>query len=75
MFAGKLIMNFSGVIDHYRSDILRNDTDTPTWVRTVGYQNNSLNVGYTTVSAGNQLTGSSLLATMLVLSQVLVFLS
>ncbi|KAJ5906778.1 uncharacterized protein N7473_003694 [Penicillium subrubescens] len=75
MFAGKLIMNFSGVIDHYHSDILRNDMDTPTWVRTVGYQNNSLKVGYTTVSAGNQLAGSSLLATMLVLSQGLVFLS
>ncbi|KAJ5803279.1 uncharacterized protein N7503_005729 [Penicillium pulvis] len=52
---GKFVMNFSGVIDSYHSDILRNDTETPTWLRTVGYQNNSLNVGYTTTSEGIQL--------------------
>ncbi|KAJ5113019.1 hypothetical protein N7456_001553 [Penicillium angulare] len=46
-FAGEFTLTFSGVIDLYHSDVLRNDMATPTWLRTVGYQNNSLNVGYT----------------------------
>lgn len=57
MSARKFIMTFSSVIDRYHSHVLRDDTSTSTWVRTVGYQNNSLNVGYTTVSAADQLTG------------------
>ncbi|KAJ5797636.1 uncharacterized protein N7503_006932 [Penicillium pulvis] len=44
VFGGTFVMSFEGVIDKYHSDVLRNDTDTPTWLRTVGYQNNSLNV-------------------------------
>ncbi|KAJ5910615.1 hypothetical protein N7504_005258 [Penicillium tannophilum] len=69
---GKFAMSFSGVIDRYHSDILRNDTETPTWLPTVGYQNNSLNVGYTTTSGGNQLAGSCSLAAILLLLQMLV---
>ncbi|KAJ5538555.1 hypothetical protein N7494_008034 [Penicillium frequentans] len=50
VFGGTFVMSFEGVIDRYHSDVLRDDTGTPTWLRTVGYQNNSLNVGYTTTS-------------------------
>lgn len=74
VFGGTFTMSFEGVIDRYHSDVLRNDTDTPTWLRTVGYQNNSLNVGYTTTSGSNQVIRSCSLAMLLVL-QVLVFLS
>jgi hypothetical protein len=73
MLAGEFSMTFSGLIDLYHSDVLRNDTATPTWLRTVGYQNNSLNVGYISASARNQLFGSSLLAGMLALAQVVLF--
>jgi hypothetical protein len=48
VITGELSVTFSGVIDSYHSDVLRNDTSTPTWLRTVGYQNNSANIGYTT---------------------------
>ncbi|KAJ5735574.1 uncharacterized protein N7483_000699 [Penicillium malachiteum] len=71
VFVGKFVMTFEGVIDTYHSDILRNDTATPTWLRTVGYQNNSLNVGYTTTSGSNQLVGSCSLAAILLLLQAL----
>ncbi|KAH8703523.1 hypothetical protein BGW36DRAFT_423084 [Talaromyces proteolyticus] len=46
--AGEFRLTFSGVIDTYHSDILRNDTSTPGWLRTVGFNNNSANFGYTT---------------------------
>lgn len=73
MLAGEFSMTFSGLIDLYHSDVLRNDTATPTWSRTVGYQNNSLNVGYISASARNQLFGSCLLAGMLATAQVVLF--
>lgn len=73
-FAGEFTMTFEGVIDLYHSDVLRNDTATPTWLRTVGYQNNSLNIGYTTSgSAGGQMVGIWSLAMIMVISQVLLF--
>lgn len=43
---GMAKIRFSGVIDQYHSDVLVNDTSTPTWLRTVGFQNNSANIGY-----------------------------
>jgi hypothetical protein len=56
---GEVRLTFSGVIDSYHSDILRNDTSTPTWLRTVGFNNNSANIGYTTSgSKSGQLIGS-----------------
>lgn len=74
-FAGEFIMTFSCVIDVYHSDVLRNDTATPTWLRTVGYQNNSLNVGYTSRSAGYQQVGSrSLVVVTVSVAGVAIFL-
>ena len=73
-FAGQFIMTFSGVIDSYHSDVLRNDTAAPTWLRTVGYGNNSLNIGYADESKGNQVGLWSLnLIICLVLLQALFF--
>lgn len=73
-FAGQFVMTFSGVIDSYHSDVLRNDTATPTWLRTVGYGNNSLNIGYADESKGNQAGLLSLnVVICLVLVQVLLF--
>ncbi|KAJ5986040.1 hypothetical protein N7451_010405 [Penicillium sp. IBT 35674x] len=43
---GKIKISYFGVIDLYHSDILVNISATPTWVRTVGFGNNSMNIGY-----------------------------
>jgi len=54
VFADKIRYELFGRhVDRYQSDVLINDTDTLTWLPTVGYQNNSLNVGCTTTSGGN----------------------
>lgn len=45
-FEGEFKLSFAGVIDRYHSDVLKNDTDTPTWIRTVGFNNNSVNIGF-----------------------------
>ncbi|KAJ5743837.1 hypothetical protein N7533_008707 [Penicillium manginii] len=43
---GKIKVSFFGVIDSYHSDTLVNSSSTPTWLRTVGFGNNSANIGY-----------------------------
>ncbi|KAJ5407708.1 hypothetical protein N7509_001591 [Penicillium cosmopolitanum] len=43
---GRFKVSFSGVIDPYHSDILVNTSSTPSWLRTVGFGNNSMNIGY-----------------------------
>ncbi|PYH42831.1 uncharacterized protein BP01DRAFT_393862 [Aspergillus saccharolyticus JOP 1030-1] len=48
------ILRFAGVLDAYHSDILANDTATPTWLRTVGVNNNSPNIGYTGTAGGTK---------------------
>ncbi|KAF3399098.1 hypothetical protein DPV78_006789 [Talaromyces pinophilus] len=59
---GQFRLTFSGVIDKYHSDVLRNYTSTPSWLRTVGFNNNSENTGYTnTTSGSSHLMGSLLL--------------
>jgi hypothetical protein len=57
ILTGRFKMTFSGIVDTYYSDVLVNDTATPTWLRTVGFQNNSLNVGYTSGSSSTRRTG------------------
>ncbi|CAL5871906.1 uncharacterized protein PFLUO_LOCUS6161 [Penicillium psychrofluorescens] len=49
---GTIKVSFSGVIDSYHSDILVNTSSTPTWQRTVGFGNNSMNIGYDSGSFG-----------------------
>lgn len=43
---GKIKISFFGVVDPYHSDTLINTSTTPTWLRTVGFENNSMNIGY-----------------------------
>ena len=47
---GTMKISFLGRIDSYHSDVLVNDSSTPTWKRSVGFNNNTLNVGDTTSS-------------------------
>ncbi|KAJ5936541.1 hypothetical protein N7466_002991 [Penicillium verhagenii] len=76
ILVGKFELTFLGAIDSYHSDVLENDTATPIWLRTVGFQNNSLNVGYALVSTGSQLIGSLSLATLtFIVLEVALFLS
>ena len=51
-FQGSIKIRFQGVIDPYHSDVLVNDSATPTWLRTVGYGNNSANIGYESEAQG-----------------------
>lgn len=56
---GKMKISFLGRIDSYHSDVLVNDSSTPTWKRSVGFNNNTLNVGDTTSrGAPSQRSGS-----------------
>ncbi|PYI29176.1 hypothetical protein BP00DRAFT_479696 [Aspergillus indologenus CBS 114.80] len=73
---GQFTLRFAGVLDAYHSDILANDTATPTWLRTVGFNNNSLNIGYTGAAGRTMLAGSSAAAALaaLVLTQVVQLL-
>ncbi|KAJ5124488.1 uncharacterized protein N7515_008313 [Penicillium bovifimosum] len=50
---GKIKVSFFGVIDSYHSDTLVNSSSTPTWLRTVGFGNNSANIGYDNGSLGS----------------------
>lgn len=61
---GEFSLTLSGVIDKYHSDVLRNDTTTPTWLPTVGYNNNSANIGYTTQSTGSRIAEPLFLTTV-----------
>lgn len=49
---GKIKISFVGVIDPYHSDTLVNTSTTPTWLRTVGFGNNSMNIGYNSGAPG-----------------------
>ncbi|RAK98761.1 uncharacterized protein BO80DRAFT_466722 [Aspergillus ibericus CBS 121593] len=42
--AGSIKMVFRGVVDNARSDVLVQGEDQPTWLRTLGFGNNSLNL-------------------------------
>lgn len=43
---GTFQLHFHGVLDTYHSDVLDVNSTSPTWLRTVGFGNNSLNIGY-----------------------------
>lgn len=43
---GTFQLHFHGVLDTYHSDVLDVNSTSPTWLRTVGFGNNSMNVGY-----------------------------
>ncbi|GLA28145.1 hypothetical protein M752DRAFT_296855 [Aspergillus phoenicis ATCC 13157] len=72
LVVGKMKLSFLGVLDAYHSDVLANNTATPTWLRTVGFQNNSLNVGYTS-TASSVSKGRAFLATITALTVMIGF--
>ncbi|RAK90359.1 hypothetical protein BO79DRAFT_263126 [Aspergillus costaricaensis CBS 115574] len=72
LVVGGMKVSFLGVLDAYHSDVLANNTATPTWLRTVGFQNDSLNVGYTS-TASNVSRGKLVLATTVALTVIIGF--
>ncbi|KAM0407384.1 hypothetical protein ACHAPD_012285 [Fusarium lateritium] len=69
---GRVSFNFSGVLDEYHSDILSLDNSLPVWQRTVGFGNNSANIGYgdTSDSRGKRTVGRASLALMAVIVSI-----
>ncbi|RFN45619.1 hypothetical protein FIE12Z_10121 [Fusarium flagelliforme] len=69
---GRVSFNFSGVLDKYHSDILSLDNSLPLWQRTVGFGNNSANIGYgdTPDSRGERTVGRVGLAFMAVIVSI-----
>jgi hypothetical protein len=49
---GKIKISFFGAIDPYHSDTLVNTSTIPTWLRTVGFGNNSMNIGHNSGAPG-----------------------
>ncbi|PWY92999.1 hypothetical protein BO94DRAFT_460703 [Aspergillus sclerotioniger CBS 115572] len=72
---GKFRLSFSGVLDAYHSDVLVNNTATPTWLRTVGFNNNSQNVGYTGAASGPYVAGPLAIAAWIFVMFRAVFLN
>jgi hypothetical protein len=54
---GYINVTFHGVVDSLRSDVMVNDSDTPAWLRSVGFNNNSLNIQYSTAMKGKSVWG------------------
>ena len=52
---GDIQIRFRGVLDTYHSDVLDVNASSPTWLRTVGFGNNSLNVQADEENAGERL--------------------
>jgi hypothetical protein len=67
---GFVSVRFSGVVDEYHSDALSLDKSTPSWERTVGFENNPSNIGYgeSDSSAGKIISGPILTLMVVVLS-------
>jgi hypothetical protein len=51
---GRIKVTFAGVIDPYYSDIMVTDRATPSWLRTVGFNNNSQDFGFTMTSSASR---------------------
>jgi hypothetical protein len=58
---GTIRFTFRGNLDIYHSDVLDMNTTTPTWLRTVGFGNNSMNVGYTSGGQGRPGVGAGVI--------------
>lgn len=68
---GTIRFTIEGLLDTYHSDVLSMNDTKPTWLRTVGFSNNSLNIGYSSDSSdvpprpGFGIKGFAVLFTML----------
>jgi len=67
-FEGNITVTFAGIIDPYHSDVLVKDSAKPSWLRTVGFNNNSMNIGYSGAPQGRLTpSGWSVASTTLIL--------
>jgi hypothetical protein len=70
---GAITLRFSGVLDPYHSDILDGNSTSPKWIRTVGFHNNSRNIGYDSSSI-QQLRRPSIVFTVCLTFVIIVFI-
>ncbi|QPC74604.1 hypothetical protein HYE68_005356 [Fusarium pseudograminearum] len=68
--SGLLRVRFSGVLDAYHSDTLSLKGSKPTWLRTVGFSNDSSNIGYIESSAGKLYLGIALPSILTILAVI-----
>lgn len=71
---GQIKISFSGTIDGYHSDELVEDSATPTWLRTVGFQNGSSTVGGTSGASVMAMPGTWTLAMVLFVTMPLLLI-
>ncbi|KAJ5380872.1 Transcription factor [Penicillium cataractarum] len=69
---GTIRLTFKGELDTYHSDVLDMNTTTPTWLRTVGFGNNSMNAGYASGGYGRPGVGAGVIVVLLSVFAVLV---
>ncbi|KAJ5165798.1 hypothetical protein N7492_006094 [Penicillium capsulatum] len=53
--SGDIHIRFRGVLDPYHSDVLDVNSSSPAWLRTVGFGNDSRNIGYGEKNSGARL--------------------
>ena len=70
---GFIKFRFAGALDAYHSDLLSLDSDEPSWLRTVGFENNPSNIGYGS-NADRPRFGSGIAITATILAVALLFL-
>mgnify|MGYP006873471877 CR=1 FL=1 len=56
---GSIRFTSTGVLDGYHSDVLNMNTSSPTWLRTVGFGNNSLNIANSAVDRSHPGLGAA----------------
>lgn len=71
---GYMSVRFSGVLDEYHSDTLSLNGSTPSWVRTVGFGNDSSNIGYGESSSARKAVSGPVLTLMAVIISVVITL-
>ncbi|KAF5708535.1 hypothetical protein FMUND_10554 [Fusarium mundagurra] len=71
---GFIQIRVSGVIDAYHSDSLSLENETPVWQRTVGFGNDSSNIGYGVDSAAIKLSTEFTIVVMAIAVGIIVLL-
>lgn len=68
---GTIRFTFKGILDAYHSDVLDMNTSSPTWLRTVGFGNNSLNIGNSGVGRPRPGLGAATIVTTFIILAML----
>lgn len=64
---GSMKIRFSGHVDAYHSDILDVNSAKPRWLRTVGFNNNSQNIDYQSLSSAQRGKGPALMSVAMIM--------